>query len=95
MYEEVDKRINEIRDKWNAIAEEQGYTTDDVDAFVAKNHEMVFNDLFELLDMCSPDKIVVENEDGNVLCSTDFTDESKNLEVWKAIGLDEEDFYKQ
>lgn len=93
MKHEIDKRINEIRDKWNAIAEEQG-NTDDVDDFMRNNHEMLFDDLIEILDMCNPSKISVEDEDGNVLCSTDFTDESKNLEVWKAIGLDEEDFYK-
>lgn len=34
------------------------------------------------------------DEDGNIIASTDFTDESKNLEVWKALGLQEEDFYK-
>lgn len=56
MEHKADKRINEIRDKWNKIAEEQGYTTDDVDAFVARNYEMVFNDLFELLDMCKPEE---------------------------------------
>ena len=37
--------------------------------------------------------VVDENE--NVIATTDFTDESKNLRVWKAVGLQEEDFYKQ
>ena len=40
-----------------------------------------------------PELIVVADENDNVICSTDFTDKSKNLEVWKAIGLQEEDFY--
>ena len=40
-------------------------------------------------------KINVVNEDGVCITSTDFTDESTNLKVWKALGLQEEDFYKQ
>ena len=40
-------------------------------------------------------KINVVNEDGVFITSTDFTDESTNLKVWKALGLQEEDFYKQ
>lgn len=40
-------------------------------------------------------KISVVNEDGNIVAATDFTNESENLEVWKAIGLEEEDFYKR
>lgn len=51
IYEEIDKRIDDIRDKWNAIAKEQG-NTDNVDEFMAKNNEMIFNDLTKLLDMC-------------------------------------------
>ena len=38
--------------------------------------------------------INVVDENGNVVSSTDFTDESKTLEVWKLLGLEEEDFYK-
>lgn len=37
--------------------------------------------------------INVIKEDGTVVSTTDFINESKNLEVWKAIGLQEEDFY--
>lgn len=39
-------------------------------------------------------KINVVTEDDDIIATTDFTDEQKNLEVWKAIGLQEEDFYK-
>lgn len=39
-------------------------------------------------------KLSIDDEDGNIIASTDFTDESKTLEVWKALGLQEEDFYK-
>lgn len=39
--------------------------------------------------------INVVKENGEVVASTDFTDESKNLEVWKAVGLQEEDFFKE
>lgn len=38
------------------------------------------------LNICL-NRISVVDEDGNVVTTTDFTDESKNLEVWKAIGL--------
>ena len=38
--------------------------------------------------------INVVDENNNLIASTDFSDESKNLEVWKAAGLQEEDFYK-
>lgn len=36
--------------------------------------------------------INVVKENGEVVASTDFTNESKNLEVWKAVGFQEEDF---
>lgn len=39
--------------------------------------------------------INVIKEDGEVVAHTNFTDESKNLEVWEAIGLQEEDFYRE
>ena len=39
--------------------------------------------------------INVVKENGEVVASTDFTDESKNLAVWKVVGLQEEDFYKE
>lgn len=35
---------------------------------------------------------VVDGE--QIVTSTDGTDQAKNLEVWKALGLQEEDFYK-
>ena len=38
--------------------------------------------------------IKVVDEFGNTIASTDFTSEKDNLEVWTAVGLDEEDFYK-
>ena len=39
--------------------------------------------------------INVVKEDGEVIVHTDFTDEQKNLDVWKALGFTEEDFYKE
>lgn len=38
--------------------------------------------------------IKVVEESGNIIASTDFTNEKDNLEVWTALGLDKEDFYK-
>lgn len=40
------------------------------------------------------DKVSVVDEGDNIIATTDFTDKQKNLEVWKALGLQEEDFYK-
>ena len=42
-----------------------------------------------------PDKISVVDENDNVIASTDFTNEADNLKVWLALGLQEEDFYKE
>ena len=39
-------------------------------------------------------RVSVVDENNNIITTTDFTDEQKNLEVWKATGLQEEDFYK-
>ena len=40
-------------------------------------------------------RVSVVDEDGSVIATTDFTNEQENLAVWKAAGLQEEDFYKQ
>ncbi len=71
-------------------------------------HSKIIDEIFvEMIDEMFPDtnllygefvngkfdKISVVDENDSVIATTDLTNKRKNLEVWKALGLQEKDFY--
>lgn len=52
------------------------------------------NKLDNILPNVCLGRISVVDENENVIATTNFTNEAQNLAVWKALGLEEEDFYK-
>lgn len=51
--------------------------------------------LYELAKTDYLRRVSVVDENNNIIATTDFANEQKNFEVWKATGLQEEDFYKE
>ena len=95
MIDKIDKVIEEF--------EKLGYSHEEAVNIVEPATKLSYEELERIADEfnrigCTSfpiGKINVVNEDGVFITSTDFTDESTNLEVWKALGLQEEDFYRQ
>ena len=92
--DELEKKIKEITNKWKNEMLEQNIT--DFKIFYRLNYATMCEDMEEFWDAYSSiGKVSVVDEDQNIVATTDFTDESKNLEVWKALRFQEEDFYKK
>ena len=88
---ELQKRVDEVAHKWKTKCNEE--YGGNFNKWYRQNIVEIQNDISDLLFLEKLQGVSVVKEDGGVVASTDFTDESKNLEVWKAIGLQEEDFY--
>lgn len=52
------------------------------------------NKLDNILPNVCLGRISVVDENRNVIATTNFTNEAQNLAAWKAMGFQEEDFYK-
>lgn len=90
--EELQKKIDEVTHRWKTKCDKE-YGGNTLKWF-RENRVEIQNDISDLWLLEKLQGISVVKEDGEVVAYTDFTDESKNLEVWKAVGLQEEDFYK-
>ena len=84
-------KMEEIANKWKLKM--AGQNVDSIYEFYKLNKTEIFNDVDDLFDITKLQEISTTLDDGTII-STDFTDESKTLEVWKALGFEEEDFYK-
>ena len=89
----VSKRLSEMESK-NFLMEWFGTT----DVGVLDCSDMSEEEIEEILNAFNNSftigRINVVDEDGTSVASTDFTNEAQNLAVWKAMGFQEEDFYK-
>ena len=92
MYE-LQNKVREMAEKWKIRCNEE--CDGDFNKWFRLNRVEIQNDVSDLYLLNQLQGISVVKEDGEVVAHTDFTDEQMNLEVWKAIGLQEEDFYKE
>ena len=89
---DIQNGLKEIKEKWKTVLIEE--YNGNFKKFYRQNAVYIDKDISNLWASVNLQKVSVVKENGDVVALTDLVNKSKNLEVWKALGLQEGDFYK-